>query len=261
MDNNKSYIGLKDSSTSESMGNGPRSTGIAIPMPPLPSQRKNTTLIVVIVVASFLVLLSVISVMVLGFTFIRFATGQAQQVQTVFIEEALAFPHMEVWGREFGEHMEAWALEFGNDIEFWAEDFALYITDWAEDWTETWTTEVWVTDTNWIQGWTFFDEFRASADFVDGVYIALGTSNVRILPHNDVNVILNGGGWIFQVHHDVENGIVSVTDNHASPGGTLILLVPHNWAGYIDFQTQGDVYISDSLTSDVILNQRFMFVH
>ncbi|MCL2376432.1 MAG: hypothetical protein FWC76_03445 [Defluviitaleaceae bacterium] len=256
MDKNQSYIDLRDGS--ESHGNGPR-PGVAMPMPPLPSAtRNNNVLIVVIVVASFLVLLSIISSMVFGFVFFTRATGQAQQMHIMTAEDIMAFQTMEVWSRDFGEYMEVWSRDFGNEMELWAEDFASHMTVWAE----AWTPEVWTWDIDGVMDWTLVNEFNTWADIVDEIYIIFGTSDVRILPHNEIYFSFDGGdGWSFQAHHDAASGVFSVTDNQARPGGTLTMLVPHNWAGYLDIHTLGDIYISDDLPSGIHLNQRFMFVH
>jgi len=116
--------------------------------------------------------------------------------------------------------------------------------------------EAWEHYAYWDSGWLIFEEFHAHTDFVWDVDIILGVSDVRILTHDDTHFGLDSGSsWTFQVHHDASSHIVYVTENQANPGGTLTVLVPHSWVGYINIHTHGDVYISDDLPSDIILNQ------
>ena len=248
MDDNRDYIDLRDGTVKRVAGNGPPpnpgdvSAYYGVQPTTSPPAFKGTWIIVTVVSLSATLLIAAIIVVVAGGVLIRYATSEAQsQFEEFWITEF----DTESW-MAFAQDMEEWGRQMEIDSHQWLIDMNLddYIIAWTDDFLDG-------------QSWGTFGHFRTWADLVDDISLFLGTSDVRVLAHEDLHLSFDSGGdRIFQIAYNVTDGIIWVTDNQYNPGGTLTIYVPYDWAGLINIHTGGDVYLSEDLAPGIMFGHR-----
>ena len=262
MEDRKDYIDLREGTESGAVGNGPP-PGAPLPVY-MPPARKNNGLVAVVIVLSVFLVLALAASAVMGFVLYRSVASDVHTTAEIIRIDAIEAGNWQQgieawarqieieaqeWARQVEIYAEAWAGQIEADAEAWASDLEESIIVWVEDFTA-----------QWVLQWNYFDTYSRQAAIVGDVDIILGTSDVRVLVHDDQNLIFDSGNrQIFQIQHNMAGGTVLITDNQRNPGGTLTVYVPYSWSGRINLVTGGDVYISDSLPDGVVLHWRQAF--